>query len=138
MGGGDFTSLRPVSPKVNMGKKFDIFLRAYMECALWSSTDNSDPETGGDPLDQNYSIDDISSETREQMGKDCAAFWNEHRAVLARDPSLAGHDFWLSRNGHGAGFFDREWYGHSRKLQAAAKAYGDVYLYAGDDGRVYA
>ena len=46
---------------------------------------------------------------------------------------VAGHDFWLSRNGHGAGFFDGDWPENGDKLQAAAEKYGQVDLQV-DDG----
>ena len=35
--------------------RFERFLRGYIECALWSSMDQSDEQTGGDPMDKNYS-----------------------------------------------------------------------------------
>jgi hypothetical protein len=46
----------------------------------------------------------------------------------------AGHYFWLSRNGHGSGFFDE----NLDALQDAAKAYSEFDLYVGDDGVIYA
>lgn len=50
----------------------------------------------------------------------------------------AGHDFWLTRNGHGAGFWDGDWpEPFAAQLTAAAKAFGECNLYAGDDGRLY-
>ena len=52
--------------------------------------------------------------------------------------SQAGHDFWLTRNGHGAGFWDGDWpdrTGH--RLSEAAKSYGEYHLYVGDDGKIY-
>jgi hypothetical protein len=41
----------------------------------------------------------------------------------------AGTDFWLSRNGHGAGFFDRGDDPVFRRLQDAARVYGETYVY---------
>ena len=52
----------------------------------------------------------------------------------------AGHDFWLTRNGHGPGFWDRpEIYGEEKaqELSALAETFGVVDLYVGDDGRIY-
>ena len=90
--------------------KHDAFTDAYIEAALWSSTDNADV-TGGDPLDKNYSSSDLSDETMKQMMDDCASFQSQAGDMLdvevrSRYPSdqQAGHDFWLTRNGHGAGF----------------------------------
>ena len=40
---------------------------------------------------------------------------------------LAGHDFWLTRNGHGAGFWDGDWQEPAAAaLTAAAHAFGEV------------
>ncbi len=41
----------------------------------------------------------------------------------------AGHDFWLNRNGHGAGFWDGDWpEPAATTLDAASKAFGEVNL----------
>ena len=49
----------------------------------------------------------------------------------------AGHDFWLVRNSHGAGFWDRGLGDLGVRLSNAAMSYGEVFLYPGDDGKVY-
>jgi hypothetical protein len=50
----------------------------------------------------------------------------------------AGHDFWLTRCGHGAGFWDGDWpEPYATMLTDAAKAFGEVDLYVGDDGMIY-
>ena len=132
-------------------KPLDTFTLAYLETALWSSHDNSDPQTGGEPLDRNYGIDDIDPETLARMIADCAAFQAEHWGVFAADGAclrcgpdfdeigLAGHDFWLTRNGHGAGFWDGDWSEEAAAiLTPAATAFGEFDLYVGDDGLIYA
>lgn len=53
------------------------------------------------------------------------------------DIEHAGHDFWLNRCGHGAGFWDRGLGELGDRLSDAAKVYGNVDLYIGDDGLVY-
>lgn len=120
-----------------MSAYLDRFFYAYVECALWSSTDNAD-DTGGAPLDDNYGPEDIAPETLARMREDCEEFIRmtgmEHR--LGWTAEQAGHDFWLTRNGHGAGFWDR---GKSDGdiLTEHAKAFRGVDLYVGDDGRIY-
>jgi hypothetical protein len=119
--------------------KIDAFTRAYIECALWSSTDNSD-DSGGEPLDRNYSIDDIAPATLATMVRDCAAFQAEHADNLAEcdgSDEYNGHDLWLTRNGHGAGFWDRGYGPVGDRLTAACKACGSVDLYVGDDGLIH-
>ncbi len=114
------------------------FQRAYLECALWSSNDNADDQ-GGEPLDANYDITDIAPETLAKMLADCDAFEASYAELLERagDRSQNGHDFWLTRNGHGAGFWDRG-YGEAGKLLSdACKAYSSCDIYPGDDGQLY-
>lgn len=119
----------------------DAFTEAYIECALWSSTDEH-----GEPLDCVEA--DPAPETLEMMERDCAAFQRDQASLLeewyqlGEDETRAGHDFWLTRNGHGAGFWDR-FYGDQagtvlgKQLSAAAGANGSVDLYIGDDGLIY-
>lgn len=121
------------------GAHLDEFTRHYIICALWSTNDNT-TEQGGEPLSANYSEDDLAPETYEAMRNDCADFMTAN-ADLLEESGLSieqqGHDFWLSRNGHGAGFFDRGTAGLWDVLQDAAKVYGSVDLYVGDDGKIY-
>ena len=91
----------------------DNFTKAYIAAALWSSTDDN-----SDPLDSNFSVDDLSLEAKIKMTTDCVNFQHANRVNLSlaydlypeneyTDEEKAGHDFWLTRNGHGAGFWDR-------------------------------
>lgn len=119
----------------------DAFTRSYMETAIWSSTDEN-----SEPLDENYEIEDFAPETKKQMIEDCKSFqeanseWlvNEHCNKPFDCMTRAGHDFWLTRNGHGAGFWDGDWSKDADKaLTTCSKAYGAVDLYVGDDGLIY-
>lgn len=117
--------------------KLDTFTRAYIEAALWSSNDGSTP-SGGYPLDRNYSVSDISEATREKMKADCARF-QAKQDISGYGDGEAGHDFWLTRNGHGCGFWEED-HGtpeQCAKLDAAAKAFGSFDLYIGDDGQIW-
>lgn len=109
----------------------DHFTAAYIECALWSSVDDKEV-----PLDDNYDWANISEETLNQMIADCKAFQDENFSFIQSDLAGAGHDFWLTRNGHGAGFWDGDWK-NGDILTAASKIYGSVDLYIGDDGQIY-
>jgi hypothetical protein len=115
------------------------FLDAYIECALWSTHDWSN-EDGGAPLDDNYGPDDIAPECIASMQEDCAAFIADNLADLeatGATASQSGHDFWLTRNRHGAGFWDRGYGKVGERLTAAAHTCGSRDLYVGDDGRIY-
>jgi hypothetical protein len=50
---------------------------------------------------------------------------------------LAGFDLLLSRNGEGAGYFDRKLGAYGERLQAAARALGSCALVEGSDGFVH-
>lgn len=113
----------------------EAFKHAYIECALWCGLQDED----GEPLD-NYFADDLSADALRQMHADCEDFVISNRALLEQSeltPEQAGHDFWLTRNGHGAGFWDRGIGAVGDELSDMARAYGAAYLYVGDDGRVY-
>lgn len=110
-------------------------IAAYIECALWSS--HSYTEDG--ELLENLDDYEASSAFTLEARADCEAFYEANSADLADiDAGQAGHDFWLTRNGHGAGFWDRGLGEVGERLTAACKPYGSVDLYVGADGEVYA
>lgn len=115
--------------------KLDKFTRAYLECALWSSVDDD-----GEPLDGLYSIDDLSDSAIATAIEDCSDFQQANGGLLdlAGDDAQNGHDFWLTRNSHGAGFWDRGYGEIGTKLTDASHPYGSVNLYVGDDGMIHA
>ena len=107
----------------------DTFTRSYIETMLWSSTDESN-EQGGSPLDETYSIEDLAPKTLETIHTDCQAFQTAHHADINSDLARAGHDFWLTRNRHGAGFWDGDWPAAiGDQLTAAAHAFGELNPY---------
>ncbi|KKL14472.1 hypothetical protein LCGC14_2515320 [marine sediment metagenome] len=128
----------------------DEFTTAYLTAALWTETDETDPDQGGEPLDANYEFDDIEADTLAEMIQDCRNF-QAANAELITDENVAsdlvdhstdaraGHDFWLTRNHHGAGFWDGDWKEPAaEKLTEAAHAFAEYNLTAtGDGGQVY-
>lgn len=124
-------------------------LDAYIECAMWSSTNDSsdayDADTGSGPaFDEDYDADDIAPDTRAEMLREITEMMETAHpdTWLYWDAGQFGHDFWLTRNGHGAGYWDRWGTGRGeslgRELTGAAKVYGECHLYVGDDGKVHA
>lgn len=117
----------------------DAFFDAYLECALWSSSDQADNQ-GGRPLDENCGSDDIHPDSLAEMRSECEDFISANTSDLlatGADASQMGHDFWLTRNGHGAGFWDRGYGAIGDRLSEASKVYGGVDIYVGDDGKLY-
>jgi len=122
-------------------RDLDRFIDAYIEAMLFSTNDESD-ESGGEPLDKNYGPGDIAPETMGLIEEDCADFVERFGPLIEDDDpegeakwgkwELAGHDFWLDREGHGAGFWDGDWPKHGDELSDAAKSYGTFDLTVGD------
>ena len=128
--------------------KVKQFIRGYVVCALWSSTGPDEPPHACDNLDDIFRVEDISPECRARMRADCLDFIRSNfddlqeysRRMGNADWSgeeRAGHDFWLTRNGHGTGFWDRGLGDLGDRLSAAARVYRGVDLYPGDDGLIY-
>lgn len=117
----------------------DEFTHAYLHAALWST------KVDGEPLDKNYMIGSIHPTTFAKMKADCEKFQKEQGHWFTREHCLncsttpvarAGHDFWLTRNG--AVFCDGDWTKEAGDaLTKASKAFGEVWLYVGDDGNIH-
>lgn len=122
-------------PILNLWRDAGEFAQAYVEAALWSSNTSSDDDT---PLDRDHNWTDIDEASLSAMIADCDKFQKEND-LTGYHPKYAGHDFWLTRNGHGAGFWEND-YGTEAQCEAltkAADAFGECYLYLGDDGKIY-
>lgn len=126
------------------------FFKGYVGAALWSSTDDE-----GEPLDEGRDESDIDPATLERMLQSCAMFYHANSeaihcddaplsrefegSIAAREAAMAGYDFWLTRNEHGAGFWDGDWpEPAASQLDKAASSFGNVDLYLGDDQQIHA
>lgn len=113
---------------------FRRFWDAYLDCALWASVGDD-----GEPLDSGNGRptlwgDGVLLDLRFQA----RLFWDANVGDVWSEPERAGHDFWLTRNGHGAGFWDGDWPDAvGDRLTKASEAFGSCDLYVGDDGRLY-
>lgn len=111
-----------------------MILDAYIECALWASIDDE-----GLPLDDLFYPSDIDDDTRCQMREEIEQFVLMAQRYLTDDwpDEEIGHCFFLNRNGHGSGFWDRG-LPNGWELSAIAKSFGTSDLYIGQSGKVYA
>lgn len=114
-------------PTLNLQRDVDSFTAGYIEAAFWSSNDDD-----GEPLDQNFNWTDLSEETLETMIAECKRF----QAATGVTGAQGGHDFWLTRNHHGAGFWDGDW-PNGEELTKVAYSFGEYDLCIGDDGKIY-
>ena len=107
-----------------------IFSDAYMEAVYF---------TDFGP-DSEFDEADLSRETDEHMRQEARSFFRKYSGSIMDYPeglTQAGHDFWYTRNGHGAGFWENAGDPSADKLDRASRVYGPVDLYLGDDGEVH-
>lgn len=119
--------------------ELDTFTRAYIKCALWCSSNWGNDEDCPPSFESDgYTVDDMAPEALAECVADCEAFQRDHSEDIGMEAGQAGYDFWLTRNGHGAGFWDGDWpEAAGQRLTDASKVYGSVDPYLGDDGRIY-
>ena len=104
----------------------------YLIAALWSSTDDD-----GEQFENMFFPDAIDESSRNQATEDCKSFIELAGTLLANwSPEQVGLDFWLSRNGHGAGFFDRTHIADKetcKALQKIARTFKELNVYTNDN-----
>ena len=131
-------------------RHLDQFLDGYKVAALWTHYESHADGTY-EHFDEMDPEPEWSEEALKKITEDCKSFWESNEEdlelymqELSFDPSqgtpaeYAGHDFLLTRDGHGAGFWDRGMGDLGKRLTEACKAYGSLDLYVGDDGKIYA
>ncbi|MBT2609907.1 hypothetical protein J7I97_16905 [Streptomyces sp. ISL-87] len=113
--------------------ELSLFAEQYISSAL-ADVHNSEEWTRDTPP----TLDDLSDLTKARMLNDCASFRYAAASLFEGRESDAGHDFWMTRNGHGAGFWDGDWSDPAATiLDVASRACGEFALYVGDDGRIH-
>jgi hypothetical protein len=135
---------------------------AYLVAALWTEEERmkedndedlrsmyGEPEEDDDEEDRSehirnlipeidFRIDNIGVDSKIKAYNDIKKFINIVGIDTINDneidEDILGHDIWLTRNRHGAGFFDRGYDTEvEEKLMKAAHELGEDYLYLGDD-----
>ena len=108
----------------------DDFTAAYIECLAWLATDEN-----GEPCDHWLDASELTEAQLEEIERDCEDFQEANAELLEQAGSAEqnGHDFALTRNGHGAGFWDRGYGEVGEKLSEACKPYGTQALYVYED-----
>lgn len=123
----------------------EIFIQAYLECALWVTHSGFMDENENDlPLDTFYSVNCVAGSAREQVESECDDFLKREDVSPITEKwgkeeyQRAGHDFFLTRNHHGAGFWDGDWPESDAKvLTKASDEAGSSEPYVGDDRVIY-
>jgi hypothetical protein len=124
-------------------------LESYVQTALWSSTDDN-----SEPLDSGRDMDDLAPITKLEMNRELGRFFKLLELIETADDDgdlrtlsdilseftddeHIAHDFWLTRNHHGAGFWDGDYGKYGDQLTAIAQTFSEVNLYIGDDNLIY-
>ena len=125
--------MRNLAGLLNEGVSNKMF-KAYLEAILFGETDDDD-----NPLDKNYTERDFDKKSLNKAKKDLNKFLSKAQKLLDADDvddDQAGHDFYFTRQGHGVGFWDRD-LEHGDELSKIAEKMGEIYVYVGDDGKLY-
>lgn len=127
----------------------DDFTEHYLIAALWTEEERLKEESGDD--NRHFELIDFHPDAIARAVKECTDFQTAWPELLAAAYELypphpdaptpqcsAGHDFWLTRNGHGVGFWDRG-FGRAlgEELTDACRAVKEIHLELGDDNSLH-
>ncbi len=139
------------------------FTEAYITCSMWANLmmykcehainayecdecdpDEIEPDLESADADPGEYDDSLTDAAREQVERDCRDFVASNIFDLMAcglDSEQCGHDFALTRNRHGAGYWDRKSRGREAdaaldRLTESSHAYGSQDFIVGKDGKV--
>lgn len=100
--------------------KYAAFEKGFIDTALWLAERECDWGF--------FDITDIEDpDLRDETQSDLEGFFKSHHETIEGRENQAGHDFYLTRYGHGAGFWDGDWPRETgQTLTKAAHAYGST------------
>jgi hypothetical protein len=110
-------------------------LRQYLEAAAWADS----------PDGENWENLAWSKDALTRARIDCITFYRLAFSIIGEldeDGTSGeyhyGHDFWLTRQGHGAGFWDGDYPDPAGdQLTEISKKFGETDVYLGDDGQIH-
>jgi hypothetical protein len=101
---------------------FTLFFRSYIEALRWA-------EMYEGP---------IKGDDREALKDFCREFFNAAKPFIDAEPGMgieeAGHDFYLTHTGHGAGFWDGDWPETGHHLTGLAEDYPNIEAVDDEEG----
>jgi len=107
-----------------------VMLKNYIEAAIWTEEENNNLE--GATME--YVHDDSIIDSWQDVKK----FILMAGSLLdGMDSEQIGHDLWLTRNGHGTGFWDRGLGEVGEALTKLASSMGGKNLFWGEDGKIH-
>jgi hypothetical protein len=110
---------------------------SYLQCAAWSSVDlDEDMNEQGNLEDYEWSKEAID-EACTDMDNFMEYLTDTGVDYSSLSDECLGHNFWLSRNRHGAGFWDCGLGELGDRLHKAAVTFGTKDAYIGDDDLIH-
>ncbi len=125
--------------------------QALAAAILFTECDES-----GTPLDENYNINNFDQKSIEnlygefqqfiqivepQITKNIGEAWSsidDFYDLMQPSENQTEYDYILTRNHHGAGFWDGDWASEvSEILTDAAHSQSEIFACVGDDGKIY-
>lgn len=112
------------------------FIAGYIKCLYFV-------DTGDD--DQPSSDRVLSDEAYEYVVDICTTFWDNYGDIVmaatctgydVTQAERAGFDFYLTRQGHGSGFWDGDWSEPHGDTLTEASGYSGDHVYLDDDGYI--
>lgn len=109
----------------------ESFVAGYIDAIEFTDEDMWDEDGDG--------YTSYSDQFYEKARQDCALFLMQAPTIKWDMHYSAGIDFWLTRNGHGTGFWSRpeEWEDDTETLTDLARSFRECYSYVGDDNLIY-
>lgn len=121
----------------------ECFADGYVEAMAWLAWHENGSDMG-------VSLSVVPDEVIQQAASDAGEFYRDNQSLIAqavrehcaRRSGLCafvetlGHDFALTRNGHGTGFWDRGYGKVGDLLSDACRPYGPSGIYVSDDKTV--
>ncbi len=109
----------------NENLDIETILNSYLETAVWADYENPNEK----------SISDFSEEAKQEAKNDIILFVQKAGSLLdGLDPVQIGHDFWLTRRHHGAGFWDGDYDKEiGEQLTIIAQSFKDIGLMENDN-----
>jgi hypothetical protein len=135
---------KPISRHEELDAFEQAFIGAFLDDIYEQERERSREENAFDA--KRFKLTDIDTHSLKKLLDDCKKFQNEHFEAIERGGVgfnnafiQAGFDFYYTRTGAGVGFWETDDWPepYSKELTDAAKKFGHIDGYVGDDKKVY-
>lgn len=137
-----YTSFKKFNENVDLNnltdRELNEILEGYLDAVIFTEEERIEEECGDEECDMR--IENVEEESKSKSLQDIKKFIDSclvgvKEVITKKGYAQLGHDIHLSRNGHGAGFFDRD-YEFKDELQKCAESLGETYVFY-ENGKIY-